>query len=158
MSSLHSNESNFYILHQLLHGLRAMKSNAIYELLCKDLKLNIENIRNFDILSNQTIVNVQESVQGFDTTLNALHNIGCDEVEIHNVFSLLACILHLGNAQVFDAITIHKQTSIIETIIPKPSPPLPVKFNDLVSSSSSKRGYNYRLLNRNLICIIYVHP
>ena len=96
--SVGEGERNYHIFYQLIRGLR-----LINPLLAAKLYLTSEDdsLKEFNMLymgNCSVISNPDEDVQEFSNTINALNIIGVKEIE--ELWSILACLLHLGNFQI----------------------------------------------------------
>jgi len=89
-------ERNYHIFYQLFRGM-----GSAYPDLKK--KLNLHAVEQFRMLTNGNSLyrqHVQEDVVGFHATVKALVNLGTSDEELKALWTLLAVMLHLGNANV----------------------------------------------------------
>lgn len=66
-------------------------------------RLHLTNPSDFKILVDSNgvaISTTDDSSESFSNLSNALSTLGCNEQELQNIWTTLACILHMGNIQV----------------------------------------------------------
>lgn len=87
-------ERSYHIFYQLFRGM-----GSAYPDLKK--KLNLHAVEQFRMLTNGNCLyrqHVQEDVAGFHATVKALVSLGTSDEELKALWTLLAVMLHLGNA------------------------------------------------------------
>lgn len=101
--SVGKDERNYHIFYQLLRGLPQEDPQLCTEL-CVDLPVEM-----YTILTQggcTVISSAAEDATEFGATLAALRTLRCSEVEVNEVWALLACILHLSSLQCVEAHTV----------------------------------------------------
>ncbi len=91
-----SGERNYHIFYQLFRGM-----GSAYPELKK--RLNLQAVEQFKMLTNGNCLyrqHVQEDVAGFHASVKAMVNLGTTDEELKALWTLLAVMLHLGNAVV----------------------------------------------------------
>jgi ankyrin repeat protein len=91
-------ERNYHIFYQLFRGM-----GSAYPALKKSLQLN--DVNDFRMLTSGnclTMKNVHQDVGGFHATVKALKALGSTEDELEALWTLIAVMLHLGNADVYE--------------------------------------------------------
>eukprot|EP00605_Chrysophyceae_sp_TOSAG23-4_P002919 GSChrysophyteH1.ASY1.ANO1.3214.1 assembled CDS len=94
--SVTSGERNYHIFYQVFRGM-----GSAYPELKK--QLNLHSVEQFKMLTNGNSLyrqHVQEDVGGFHASVKAMVNLGTSEEELKELWTLLAVMLHLGNASI----------------------------------------------------------
>lgn len=90
-------ERNYHIFYQLFRGM-----GSAYPELKQSLRLY--DVKDFKMLTTGnclTMKTVHQDVQGFHATVKALRALGASEDELRALWTLIAVMLHLGNAEVY---------------------------------------------------------
>jgi len=97
--SLGMHERNYHVFYQLVRGLQVTSSE-----LSMSLCLNAP-VEAFDLLiqGNCSIIrSASDDVENYQSTVKALECIHCTDEETRSIWTLLACILHMGNFKVYE--------------------------------------------------------
>jgi len=86
-------ERNYHVFYQMVRGMGAWDSSLAS-------KLQMKSVDDFKILTEGhcTVVTTEaDDARDFSLLCHALETLGCSKEEMAQLWSLLACILHLGN-------------------------------------------------------------
>jgi hypothetical protein len=96
---LNDGERNYHIFYQLFRGM-----GSAYPALKE--RLHLHSVNDFKMLVAGNCVNlpdVQIDVQGFHTTKTSLESFNASDDELQQLWTLIAVMLHLGNAELYQS-------------------------------------------------------
>ena len=87
-----ASERNYHIFYQILRGLPTK--------LMEELKLGDPSEFNYTNQGGETFITGVDDKAEYETTTRALELVGIDEAQQHEIFKLLAALLHIGNIEI----------------------------------------------------------
>lgn len=91
--SVGNNERNYHIFYELIQGIHFFDPEL-------KIKLNLNSVESFNILTQGNCIvigSVEKDINEFGELYRALRILDCSPEELEQLWSMLACILHLGN-------------------------------------------------------------